>query len=84
MNFLQLQIRAAERRKGVRTVDIKIEVENAEKEIKLLDEASSLIGRLQSILRELNNGISDSRLLPKLTPRLSHSTRIEQTRIIGN
>lgn len=40
-------------------MEIKIKVENAEKEIKLLDEASSLIGRLQSILCELNRGIVD-------------------------
>lgn len=46
-------------------MEIKIEVENAEKEIKLLDEASSLIGRLQSILRELNNGISDCKAFAK-------------------
>ena len=46
-------------------MEIKIKVENAEKEIKLLDEASSLIGRLQSILCELNRGIVDYKALTK-------------------
>lgn len=40
-------------------LEIKIEVENAEKEIKLLEEASSLINRLQSILRQIDSSIRD-------------------------
>lgn len=40
-------------------LDIKIEVENAEKEIKLLEEASSLIDKLQSILRQIDGSIRD-------------------------
>lgn len=40
-------------------MDIKIEVSDAEKEIKLLEEASSLIDKLQSILRQIDCSIRD-------------------------
>lgn len=40
-------------------MDIKISVNNADKEIKLLEKASSLIEELQSVLRELDLSIND-------------------------